>query len=312
MPKPRTYRVFGLIVRCEFELPELFPIEPRPDADVTIRLGPVEAPSGEAGLYSSERALVLVVPDIAYYRIEGGRTITVQPASGVPERNVRLYLLGSAIGAMLHQRGLLPFHASAVEIEGSAVAFMGPSGAGKSTLAAWFHDHGHRVIADDVCVVRVNGDGRAHVVPGMPRLRLWQDVLEASGRQANDYERSYAGDESWNKFDVPLVHAGEAPGEVELKALYVLARSDEFRIRPLDGIEAAEAIFANTYRGTYLSAVRGEQVHWLASTGLVRGTPVYLFERPSDLSRMSDGLTLVLAHARAAEPLAAGREALRS
>ena len=80
-------------------------------------------------------------------------------ADNVPDANIRLYLLGSAMGVLLHQRGLLPLHANAVEIDGKAFAFMGASGSGKSTLAAWFHDHGYRIIADDVCAVRFETEG---------------------------------------------------------------------------------------------------------------------------------------------------------
>ena len=79
--------------------------------------------------------------------------IVAEPRQGVPDSNVRLFLLGSAMGALLHQRGLLPLHTNAVEVGGRAFAFMGKSGAGKSTLAAWFHDRGFRIVADDVCVV---------------------------------------------------------------------------------------------------------------------------------------------------------------
>ena len=64
------------------------------------------------------------------------------------------------MGAALHQRGILPLHANAVEIDHRAVAFMGASGAGKSTLAAWFHDQGYPILADDVCVIRAD-DGAA-------------------------------------------------------------------------------------------------------------------------------------------------------
>ena len=43
-------------------------------------------------------------------------------APGASSRNVRVFLLGSAFGALLHQRGLLPLHANAVEVDGRAVA----------------------------------------------------------------------------------------------------------------------------------------------------------------------------------------------
>jgi hypothetical protein len=300
VPGPQDYQVFGLQVRSEFALPELLLSTASADPDVTISSGPVAVPAtGAPGLHVQGGSLVLVVPGVARYRIEEGREIIVEPAPEVPERNIRLYLLGSVFGAILHQRGLLPLHANGVEIEGKAVAFMGPSGAGKSTLAAWFHDHGYRVIGDDVCVVRVGGDGRAFALPGLTRLRLWQDALEATGRQADGYERSYANDESWNKFDIPINRRVDGNRELALEALYLLKCSEEFAIRELGGLEAAEAIFANTYRGSYVAAAKTEQSHWQTSVRLVQSTPVYELSRTYDLGRMDDDCARIIEHAGA-------------
>lgn len=147
---------------------------------------------------------------------------------------MRLFLLGSAFGALLHQRGLLPLHANAVEIDGRAFAFMGPSGAGKSTLAAWFHRQGDSVIADDVCVVGFGGDGRSFAAPGLPRLRLWAEALELMGGDSANYDRSYVGNDALTeKFDVPMGEVATARSNIELGALYLLNRGDEFSIAGL-------------------------------------------------------------------------------
>ena len=153
-----------------------------------IRVAPISEERSEPGLHVEGEALLLTIPDVARYRIEGGTEIVVDAHPSAPDRNIRLYLLGLAFGALLHQRGLLPLHANAVEVDGKAVAFMGESGAGKSTLAAWFHDRGHRIVADDVCVVGFSKGGQAFAHPGLPRLRLWDEALEASGRSAADFQ----------------------------------------------------------------------------------------------------------------------------
>ena len=70
--------------------------------------------------------------------MRGGNRISFSPAAGAEETAVRLYLLGTCMGALLFQRKLLPLHGSAVVINGKAYAFVGDSGAGKSTLAAAF------------------------------------------------------------------------------------------------------------------------------------------------------------------------------
>jgi len=211
----------------------------------------------------------------------------------VPRRNVRLFLLGSAFGALLHQRGMLPLHANAIEIGGKAVAFMGEPGAGKSTLAAWLHDRGQRIIADDVCVVGFDG-GKAVARPGLPRLRLWREALEASGRDPAAYPRSYAGDERFDKFDVAIEAVGS---DAPLAALYLLERGERPSIDRLSQLEAAEAVFANTYRGAYLTAVGGQTAHWKSAVRLVEQVPAFRAVRRWDRTALDEQCGLLLDHA---------------
>jgi hypothetical protein len=295
----RDYSVFGLRVRSNVELPELFPATGVAAPDVTIELGsiPTVTRGEDDGLNQVEGALVLIIPEVARYKIEGGNRITVESGPGVPERNVRLFLLGSAFGALLHQRGLLPLHANAIEISGRAVAFMGPSGAGKSTLAAWFHDRGFRVISDDVCVVGFGLEGRPHAAPGLPRLRLWAEALELMGRDPQGLSRSFLNDED-EKFDVPVDAAAAARSPMRLAAIYLLDRG-EFSIAPMGGIEAADAVFANTYRGGYLAKTSGQKEHWESAVRLVRGTPVFRAIREWDLTAFEAQCSRLLDHARA-------------
>lgn len=293
----RDYSVFGLRVRSEIPLPELFEAGAGA-ADVTIRLGEVPVVEGsDSGLALDGDALILHIFGIARFRISGGDTIVVRPEPGVPDRNVRLYLLGSAFGALLHQRGLLPLHANAIEVDGKAVAFTGASGSGKSTLAAWFHDRGHRIAADDVCVVRFDSK-TPHVSPGLPRLRLWLEALEAMGREPSTYARSYAGAQNLEKFDVPVARETSAGADLELEAVYLLDRGERFAIHRLEGIEAAEAAYANTYRGQYIGAAKGYLSHWAASIQLVQSTPIYRLERPWGLDRLESDCERVLEHVR--------------
>jgi hypothetical protein len=299
------YLVFGFKVRSDIPLPELLAEDSGGAPDVIIRSGPVIAPGdARTGLHAHDGALILLIPDVGRYEVRDGSSIIVEAAPGAPDKNIRLFLLGSAFGALLHQRGLLPLHANAVEIDGRAVAFMGASGQGKSTLAAWFHDRGHRIIADDVCVVRFDAAGQAWALPGLPRLRLWQEALERMGRRAEDYERSYVGDELYGKFDVPLPEQTLAGKEIRLGALYKLAQGEEFEINLLAGADAAEAVFANTYRGHFLPLAKQQEHHWRSCVQLVKSTPVYQLSREWGLSKTEDQNRRLLRHAKGLESCA--------
>lgn len=294
-----NYSLFGLRVRSEIPLPELFEARPGGAADVTIRLGAVPVIDGSDGRPAVDGdALLLHISGIARYRIAGGDTIVVDPEPGVPDRNIRLYLLGSAFGALLHQRGLLPLHANAIEVDGKAVAFMGASGAGKSTLAAWFHDRGHRVISDDVCVVSPSETGRAFAIPGLPRLRLWQDALQATSREAAGYDRSYVGDDLWDKFDVPIASDRVPEAPIDLAAIYLLDQGETAAITRISGVAAAEAVFDHTYRGAFVPMLNADHGHWSACVRLISQVPIFRFERLWGQATMDEQNLRVLEHAR--------------
>ncbi len=291
------YHLFGLRLQSELVLPELHRNRHAVEPDVRIELGPLADVGGLQNEFSTtDDGACLSIADIGRYSISSSR-ILVEPASGAHLRNVRLYLLGSAMGILLHQRGLLPLHANAIEIDGRAFAFMGRSGAGKSTLAAVFHDRGFRVIADDVCVLRFDQTGRAYACPGIPRLRLWEEALSATGREPATYELSYAGAENWRKFDVPTELKDSHANDVSLAAIYQLADGEDLRVRKLEGAEAADAIFANTYRGGYVRSAGDPQAHWLASVQLISSTPIFELSRPWDLARIGAHLDEIIGHA---------------
>lgn len=261
--------LFGLAVQSDLPLPGL------PSAEggaplVVVRYGSIPRQEGYS-LATDGGGLSLQVPDVGRFLISGGDSIVIDPAPGAGERELRVYLLGSAFGALLHQRGLLPLHANCVEIAGRAVAFLGRSGAGKSTLAHWFQRNGHAVLADDVSAIDLAGPPLA--LPGVPRLRLWQDALEAAGLDRNVYPRSFAGQD---KFDVPAAARRGQP--LPLGACYLLAEAaddEPHGIFPLTGLDASEALIANTYRGAFVPLLgRGEQ-HLRSCVALARKVPLF-------------------------------------
>lgn len=291
-----AYRLFGLSVRSEVELPELPPLDGDGPCDVTITIDRSPPPPIGQGIVAVPGGARLGVADVADYVVTGGDRIVVRPFPGAPDANVRLFLHGSAMGMLVHQRGLVPLHANAAEIDGGAVAFAGPSGSGKSTLAAWLHDRGARIVADDVCVIAGgSGGGPAMVMPGMPRFRLWRDALERSGRAAGDHPRSYAGDESYDKYDVAAAGVAVADRPLPLRAIYLLERGERLEIEPMHGIAAADALFANTYRGEYLAVLGAEQSHWRACLAILATVPLYRLRRRWGAAVMDVGNEALLA-----------------
>jgi hypothetical protein len=292
------YRLFGLSVLSEIALPELVPDPGDGAADVRIRIGTIaKSTDAEAGLHVEGDEALLVIPAAGRFLSRAGLEMLVEPADGVSERNLRLYLLGSAFGAILHQRRLLPLHANAVVVEGRAIGFMGHPGAGKSTLAAWFHDRGFDVLADDVCVVTAGPDGRPLAHPGIPRLRLWRAALEAGGRDASAYERAF---DDMDKYTVPTDLDRLLPA-VPLSHLYLLEKAeagDPASVTRLEGSAAVEAMIANTYRGAYVRLMGQTREHMLACARLARTVPVFRARRRWGFEGFDSEGAALEAHAR--------------
>lgn len=291
-----TFRLFGLDLRSEIDLAGLAPPVETGSPDVEIAFGALP-PSDHTGYRATEDGTLLAVPKVGRYLIREGGQILIDPAPGASERNVRLFLLGSAIGALLHQRGLLPLHANAIDIGGRAVAFSGHSGAGKSTIAAWFHDRGHTILADDVCVIGFDESGRALAYPGIPRLRLWREALEASGRDAESYSRSF---DDMDKYDVPTLNETAAE-PMPLAAIYLLRKAEESagdaEIERLKGVEAVDTLMSNTYRGGYLSMIGRTREHLTACIRVARAVPVFRAQRLWGFDRFEEQARRLSNHA---------------
>jgi hypothetical protein len=80
-------------------------------------------------------------------------------------------LIGIGMGLLLHRRGVLCLHGSALSINGRTIALLGESGAGKSTAAAALVRAGAVLISDDVVALRQEG-GEFVVESGSTSLRL--------------------------------------------------------------------------------------------------------------------------------------------
>lgn len=183
-----TYSAFGLVISSPLQCPEL-----------TCAVGPahvkIEFRKIAAGFDSPKTAsvrfkanpqqLLLEVDGVARFLIQNGSEIVIDRIEGASDECVRLFLLGSAFGALLHQRGTLVLHGSAIAVGQECVMFIGYSGAGKSTLAAALRSRGHGCLSDDLCAIELNENGVPHVLPAYPQAKLWLDSLD----QLNvDYE----------------------------------------------------------------------------------------------------------------------------
>jgi hypothetical protein len=218
------------------------------------------------------------VPQTARYLVRDGGEIVVDPLPGAAERNLRLFLLGSALGILCHQRGLLPLHANAIVSRDAAYAFAGHSGAGKSTLAAYFSRAGYPVLCDDVCVINLDNPQLPVAWPGLPRLKLWGDASAAFGHDRSRLDPVIDGMDKYH-VALPTPHAARP---IPFRRLYILDRAEpdqQADIVRLRGRAAMDAIMAQTYRGMYVQAMGLTSRHFLQCAALASRIQVYAARR---------------------------------
>ena len=165
------YRISGLSVSSEIELPGLIASVAERVPQVSIRRGPVpeNLPDCRASgptWQVADKQFLLRIPDIARFLLNDGREIVVAPESDEGAADIPIFILGTVFGILLHQREQIVLHASAVRVNGKAVLFCGSSGAGKSTLAAALSQRGYPLVNDDFCTRdRQHGRARRWCIP---------------------------------------------------------------------------------------------------------------------------------------------------
>ena len=176
------YQAFNLKILSEnLILPELYTLKNREKHDIIIREGKINFENeSNSNQYNTPflnflpNKFILKVNNICSFSIEEGNSIFWEKYDeSIQDEDIRTFLLGSAIGALLIQRGFAIFHGNALEKNGKAVVCLGHSGAGKSTIAYSLMQQGWNLISDDL--VAINNDGQ--ILPGIPRIKLWKDAV---------------------------------------------------------------------------------------------------------------------------------------
>lgn len=289
-----TYLAYGLLIGSEVELTS-FPTASEPGAapDVRIRRGSVapalENPVMSAGYFqTAAREFLLDIPSAARYLACNGNTIVVDAYPGVDPERVRLFLMGSALGGLLYQRGLLLLHGSALDTPWGAMVFIGAQGEGKSTLAAHLHRRGYPLLSDDVCAVMRDENGIHRVIPAVPLMRLCEDALaHLEGFATHTQATTFDVDKYVVSLRQNLRHAPRALGGIHLLSSHELP---EIGVRPLRGFDRMNLLMANLYRAEYLRGMESAGAVMQLAAQVVAETPFAEVRRPRDIERMDEVL----------------------
>jgi hypothetical protein len=277
-----TYNAYGLSIQSELPLPEL--IASQAAGEITIRLDKgrdeaLPAVDQTGWIELSRQQAILYVDQVGVFKLIEGREVVVNPLAEVRESLLRLCILGPVMGVLLYQRGKLVLHASVLDFDGNAVAFMGGSGWGKSSLAAALLRSGHDLISDDVAPVELS-DGMATILPGLFRLKIDLEVAETLNIESEDL---LILDPANRKKDWRVAPNGSTHPTL-LKQIYVLGVDHCSHIAPI----RPQAGVIELVRHSYPTRVNfpGDAVHLQQCVQLADQVPMAHLYRTEDLSAL--------------------------
>ncbi|MEJ2410376.1 MAG: hypothetical protein P8Y48_13950 [Novosphingobium sp.] len=292
---PHFYRTCGLNIASDLALPSLLDSDHHEaPLDATIVGGSVpealdeplvgEAPNWEL----SATQFLLKMPDVGSIWICDGSRITYAPAPGQPAAALSAFLTGSVLGVLLHLRGALLLHGSAIRVGEGAVIFCGPSGAGKSTISAALGRRGYPMLCDDLAPLVDDFERGMLLYPDGRRHKLWDDAVNALALEGR---RGEVVPTQLHKFHVEPVATISEP--LPLLAIYELHKNesdDAVSIRRASLVVSAAIVSRNAYRPRMMWRLGQSASYFSGSTRIMRTGGIFELIRPMAFDRLDEVL----------------------
>lgn len=271
----KVYQAYNLHIASELPLPKLIETEGKPD--IVIRLSKTD--NKFEVQHDGGRNCRGTIPGIGRFLIQNGREILVSPEVGVEADRLGLILIGPVLSVILRQRGFLVLHASCVQINDVAVAFMGTSGCGKSTLAAAFYTRGYKVLTDDIMPIKIT-ENTATAFPSYPYFKLFPESLSSLGEDtrklssvtSKSLKLSYKFTNSFQ--DKPL----------NIQRIYVLGKGEKHEIHTIKPQEAFIELVRHTRAMNLMDASESMTEHLHFCSQLIQKVSFCRFTRKPSLT----------------------------
>ena len=279
------YQIFGLSVSSAFPIVGF--LKGAPPFDVVISKGKTPTVLSDSIINTEEiqakaDTVLYYIDGIGRFHIKNGDTIFVEPDENATENQIIPYLTGAAFGALLFQRGLLPLHGSALNIDDRAVILVGRSGSGKSTLTRALMKRGGQLMCDDLSPVKTSAGKSPIVFPGYPQQKLSDEAIAALGVNPENLHLEAVMD-SVPKY-LLMCHDQFFASPLKVRSIYELTvwDGDFVQITPFKGAQKTSVIMNHTY-GKYLAKGLGViQTFFDQCIGLAETADVCLVQRPND------------------------------
>ncbi|ATW28171.1 hypothetical protein [Candidatus Formimonas warabiya] len=288
------YCAFGMKIASQIPIPELQPCSGMPDINIAIGKVPKEiegAIDSNAYYQAGKNQLLFHITNVGSYYIKNGNQIMIEPAPNAEKKAIRLFLLGSAMGAILFQRGFFPIHGSAVVVNEYCFIVTGNQGAGKSTLTAALRKKGYAILTDDIAAVAFDAEGIPWVYPSYPQQKLWKDSLESMGHEVSSLSNIYG---RIDKYAVTIQDKFcETPKK--LVGIYEVRKEicQNVNMNKLSGMDKLATIMNNIYRLSFVSGLNLKEETFRYSAALAKQVSVSRITRLDSVFCVEDQINLI-------------------
>lgn len=286
-----SYRVHGLCLTSNFRLPKLNPLseERSPETpDVVVQSRESQETAAEKTRIDVQDELVRVSSQFGTVDIKA-HSVALRPVPHVSHQALFTCYAVYILSFLLHRRGFLTLHASAVVIGDVSVAFIGEKGMGKSTTAASFYAQGDSLLSDDMIACKPREEGVPEVDQGFPWMKLGPvalcDVLDRSG---DALDPPAPGSK---KRVVPT--AGNTPNtSFPLRRIYVLGYykdshgKRDVQIRTFGSKQACMFLIANSFVQMLMGRELSDPQHLAQCATLSQRVPMSLLLRPRSMDAL--------------------------
>lgn len=242
---------------------------------------------GEHEISPSE--VLYKVREVGKFLITSGRRIICDPRSDADAGLLKAFISGPVMAILLHQRKMMPLHASCVALNGKAIAFVGGSGSGKSTTAVMLHKRGYDFVSDDILTLRFpaeDGNLPPTVCQTGRTAKLWDDasqLLNVANDMA-DKEHSGTAKRTFNALPARAAGASRSNEKPRLSAIFILRwifpDSAGIEILSVPPFESIGLLRKNVYRQELVLAL-GLEGDYLGRLARIRqSVPVFTLARP--------------------------------
>lgn len=218
-----------------------------------------------------------------------GREIIVHAGDGEADAEVANLIEGPILARATRLAGRPCLHATALALDGRAIALMGPSGVGKSSLAWALIQQGCGLVSDDMVGITQGADGpMTH--PGRTCLRMWPDSVARLGVGEGLAAVLFPTTTELAKIGVRDPGRGGVCNPLPLHAVYRLSprRADLYHpvIEDLPPGERLAELAANLHG--MIAPARAQRQNELALLARVAaGTPIRSLTLPDDLGLLA-------------------------